>query len=62
MVPQEQIDRDNFLMDLENWVLQHRWDARLGIPCGPRRHLDHLWGEVMREEMGKYFEFKDESI
>ena len=51
---QEQRDLDAFLMDLENWVLQHRWDSRIGIPCGPRRHLDHLWGEVMKEELAEY--------
>ena len=54
MAPQEQRDLNAFLMDLENWVLQHRWDCRIGIPCGPRRHLDRLWGEVMREEMADY--------
>jgi hypothetical protein len=54
MAPQEQRDLDNFMMDLENWVLEHRWDARIGIPCGRARHLDHLWGEVMREEMADY--------
>ena len=71
MAPSEQRDLNNFLMDLKNWVLQHRWDARIGIPCGPRRHgreapaqsagraparsaLDHLWGEIMREELADY--------
>ena len=51
---QEQRDTNNFFMDLENWLLEHRWDTRIGIPCGPRRHLDHLWGEVMVEEMADY--------
>ena len=54
MAPQEQRDLNNFLMDLENWVLEHRWDCRIGIPCGRARHLDHLWGEVMRGEMADY--------
>ena len=54
MAPREQVDLNNFLMDLENWVLEHRWDARIGIPCGRARHLDHQWGEVMREEMADY--------
>ena len=54
MAPQEQRDLNNFLMDLEHYVLQHRWDARIGIPCGPQRHLDHLWGQVMEEEMKDY--------
>ena len=51
---QEQRNTDNFFMDLENWALEHRWDARIGIPCGRARHLDHLWGEVMRGEMADY--------
>ena len=51
---QEQRDTNNFFMDLENWVLEHRWDCRIGIPCGPQRHLDHLWGQVMEEEMKDY--------
>ena len=55
MAPQEQRDENNFLMDLENWVLEHRWDARIGIPCGPQRHLDHLWGQVMEEEIADYY-------
>ena len=52
---QERRDQNNFLMDLENWVLEHRWDARIGIPCGPQRHLDHLWGQVMEEEIADYY-------
>ena len=51
---QEQRDRDNFFMDLENWLLGHKWDSRVGVPCGPRRHLDHLWGEVMKTELEDY--------
>ena len=51
---QERRNTDNFFMDLENWALEHRWDARIGIPCGRARHLDHLWGEVMRGEMADY--------
>ena len=60
---QEQRDTNNFFMDLENWVLEHKWDTRIGIPCGRARHgrdaparsaLDHMWGEVMREEMADY--------
>ena len=35
-------------------MLEHKWDIRIGIPCGPRRHLDHLWGEVMKEELAEY--------
>ena len=54
MAPQEQKDFNNFMMDLENWVLEHRWDARIGIPCGPRRFEDPLWALVMKEEIEEY--------
>ena len=55
MVPvRDQVDLINFLMDLENWVLEHRWDARLGVPCGRLRHVDSLWGETMRFELLDY--------
>ena len=55
MVPvRDQVDLINFLMDLENWVLEHRWDARLGVPCGRLRHVDSLWGETMRIELLAY--------
>ena len=55
MVPvRDQVDLRNFLMDLENWVLEHRWDARLGVPCGRLRHVDSLWGETMRCELLAY--------
>ena len=55
MVPvRDQVDLRNFLMDLENWVLEHRWDARLGVPCGRLRHVDSLWGETMRFELLAY--------
>ena len=50
---QEQRDTNNFFMDLENWVLEHRWDCRIGIPQRAR-HLDDLWGQVMEEEMKDY--------
>jgi hypothetical protein len=33
---------DAFMMDLENYILEH-WDARQGIPKGPRRHENELW-------------------
>ena len=54
MRTQEQIDYDNFMMDLENWVLENRWDSRIGIPRGPERHMDPLWAEVMQEELRDY--------
>ncbi len=34
--------RDAFYMDLENYILG-QWDARQGIPKGPRRHENELW-------------------
>ena len=43
-----------FWLDLENWALQHRWDARIGIPCGPRRHLDTAWRTIMLQELEAY--------
>ena len=54
MAPQYQVDLTNFLTDLENWVLAIRWNARLGIPGGRLRHVDSLWGEVMRVELLDY--------
>ena len=44
----------NFWLDLENWVLQNRWDARAGTPVGPRRHIDTTWREVMLQELEDY--------
>ena len=63
MAPRDQVELSNFYMDLENWVLENRWDPRLGIPCGPLRlgvpcdplrHVDSLWGLVMRTELLDY--------
>ena len=55
MTPAERDRADtNFWLDLENWVLQHRWDARAGIPVGPRRHHDTTWRAVMLEELEDY--------
>ena len=63
MAPRDQVELSNFYMDLENWVLEHRWDHRLGIPCGPLRlgapcdplrNVDSLWGLVMRTELLDY--------
>ena len=50
----DQVDLQIFLLDLENWVLGHRWDTRLGVPCGRLRHVDSLWGETMRFELLAY--------
>ena len=55
MTPDEERRYDQaFWLDLENWVLQHRWDARAGIPCGPRRHLDSAWRTIMLQELEDY--------
>ena len=43
-------DKDNFLMDFENWCLEHRWDARKGIPTGPYRYEDTEWATMMKKE------------
>ena len=51
---QHKVD-DNFMMDFENWVLEHKWDARAGIPIGKDRHENEAWAEVMREAL----EFSD---
>jgi hypothetical protein len=54
MAPQEQRDLKNFLLDFENWVLQNRWDSRIGIPAGRHRHEDPLWRQVIQEELRDY--------
>ena len=43
-----------FLMDFENWVLT-LWDARNGIPTGPRRHENEAWAALMQSNL----EFSD---
>ena len=57
---ERRIAHDAFMMDFENWVLQHRWDARqcacaraggAGIPTGRERHKDALWAALMQEEI-----------
>ena len=40
-------DRNNFLMDLENWIL-HKWDSRQGIPQGPRRFENEAWATLVK--------------
>ena len=54
MAPQEQRDLQNFLLDFENWVLQNKWDSRIGIPAGRHRHEDPLWRQVIQEELRDY--------
>ena len=46
-------DRDAFYMDLENWLLEHKW--RAPAPTGPARHLfNSAWGQMMRIEFLDY--------
>ena len=46
-------DRDYFYMDLENWLLEHKW--RAPVPTGPARHLfNSAWGQLMQAEMVDY--------
>ena len=54
MAPSEQKMERAFWLDFENYVLQHHWDARVGVPCGPRRHLDTLWRQVVAEQLQDY--------
>ena len=44
------MDRNNFLMDFENWCLEHRWDARKGIPTGPYRYENPEWAAMIIKE------------
>ncbi len=46
--------QDNFLMDFENYVLRE-WDARGGIPTGPRRFENPNWAALMKSHL----EFSD---
>ena len=41
---------NSFLMDFENWCLEHRWVSRQGVPKGPRRYLHPQWAAMMRRE------------
>jgi hypothetical protein len=54
MAVQEQRDLKSFLLDFETWVLQNRWDSRIGIPAGRHRHEDPLWRQVIQEELRDY--------
>ena len=44
------IDRDDFLMDLENEILRE-WDARKDIPTGPRRYENAEWAELVKRNV-----------
>ena len=39
--------RHNFLMDFENQILKD-WDARQGIPTGPRRFENPAWAALIK--------------
>jgi hypothetical protein len=43
-------DHDAFMMDFENWVLT-LWDARNGIPTGPRRFENEAWAVLMQSKL-----------
>ena len=43
-------DKNNFLMDFENWCLGKRWDSRMGVPKGPQRIEHPEWAAMMKRE------------
>ncbi len=45
---------NNFMMDFENHVLRE-WDARGGVPRGPRRFENKNWAALMKSHL----EFSD---
>jgi len=47
-------DHNNFMLDFENYVLS-QWDARQGIPTGPRRYQNEDWAKLMKSNL----EFSD---
>ena len=45
------VTRDHFMMDFENWCLEHRWDNRAHPhPTGPLRFQDPVWSDMMIRE------------
>ena len=42
---------DAFMMDWENSIMQGHWDARNGIPKGPRRYQNRQWAELILEHV-----------
>ena len=42
---------DDFMMDFENSVLENDWDARQGIPTGPRRYENPEWAKMIRSQV-----------
>ncbi len=48
--PHDRPGRDNFLLDFENEILQS-WDARKGIPRGPRRFENPEWAALIKRNV-----------
>ena len=46
----DELVHNNFLMDFENWCLQHCWDARKEIPVGPNRYAHPEWSAMIKRE------------
>ena len=42
--------RNNFMLDLENSILSE-WDARQGVPQGPRRFEVEAWAALVKRNM-----------
>jgi len=46
---------DDFMMDFENWILEHLWDnSHRHFPTGRERYMDPEWGALMRTECAKH--------
>ena len=45
-------DENNFLLDFENWCLEHRWEG--DFPKGPRRYEHPEWAAMIRRELEDY--------
>ena len=59
--------KNNYLMDLENWLLEHRWPLEplpedtpvrstdelwmKPFPRGPRRFEDSIWAQLVQESL-----------
>ncbi len=46
--PRRSLPDDAFMMDWENSILEKHWDARNGIPKGPRRFENAEWAATIR--------------
>ena len=40
---------DAFMMDWENSILERHWDARNGIPKGPKRYRNTEWATTIKQ-------------